>query len=411
MIFSKDSWREIFDTIKKNKLRTFLSGFTVAMGIFIFVILFGFGNGLQNSFAKYFTDDKVNTIRIWPTSTSLPYKGYTASRTIEFTNQDLVEIKENFKDQIKDIVVRNTRYFQIKYKEKSNNYQVRAVSPGHKEAEMTIIMQGRYLNEGDIANRKKHVVIGRLVAQDLFKDKNPIGQYIFGSNHSWRVVGVFQDEGGDREERTLYVPYTAMQEIQKNNDKIEQMIVVYNPEMDYAASMELERKLEDFIKKKKFISPEDNRGVYVSNTGDALENSKNFDWLLQIVVSFIGIGTLIAGIIGISNIMVFVVKERTKEIGIRKAIGATPKSIIAMILHESIFITTISGYIGLIFAMIVLKLIGNNLEAKYFISNPYIDTGDAIWATIILIFFGALAGYLPARKAAKIKPIIALRDK
>jgi putative ABC transport system permease protein len=411
MIFSKDSWREIFDTIKKNKLRTFLSGFTVAMGIFIFIILFGFGNGLQNSFAKYFTDDKVNTIRIYPSSTSLPYKGYAANRRIEFTNQDLVEIKEHFKSKVKDIVVRNTNFFQIKYKEKSNNYQVRAVSPGHKEAEMTVIMQGRYLNEGDVTNRKKHAVIGRLVAQDLFNDKNPIGQYIFGSNHSWRVIGVFQDEGGDREERTLYVPYTAMQEIQKNNDKIEQMIVIYNPEMDYAESIILEKKIENFIKKKKFISPEDNRGVYISNTGERLENSKNFEWLLQIVVSFIGIGTLIAGIIGISNIMVFVVKERTKEIGIRKAIGATPKSIIAMILHESIFITTISGYTGLIFAMITLKLIGNSLEEKYFISNPYIETGDAIWATVILIFFGALAGYLPAKKAAKIKPITALRDK
>jgi putative ABC transport system permease protein len=411
MIFSKDSWREIFDTIKKNKLRTFLSGFTVAMGIFIFIILFGFGNGLQNSFAKYFTDDKVNTIRIYPSSTSLPYKGYAANRKIEFTNQDLVEIKEHFKSKVKDIVVRNTNFFQIKYKEKSNNYQVRAVSPGHKEAEMTIIMQGRYLNEGDVTNRKKHAVIGRLVAQDLFNDKNPIGQYIFGSNHSWRVIGMFQDEGGDREERTLYVPYTAMQEIQKNNDKIEQMIVIYNPEMDYAESIILEKKIEKFIKKKKFISPEDNRGVYISNTGERLENSKNFEWLLQIVVSFIGIGTLIAGIIGISNIMVFVVKERTKEIGIRKAIGATPKSIIAMILHESIFITTISGYTGLIFAMITLKLIGNSLEEKYFISNPYIETGDAIWSTVILIFFGALAGYLPARKAAKIKPITALRDK
>lgn len=411
MIFSKDSWREIFDTIKKNKLRTFLSGFTVAMGIFIFIILFGFGNGLQNSFAKYFTDDKVNTIRIYPSSTSLPYKGYAANRRIEFTNQDLVEIKEHFKSKVKDIVVRNTNFFQIKYKEKSNNYQVRAVSPGHKEAEMTIIMQGRYLNEGDVTNRKKHAVIGRLVAQDLFNDKNPIGQYIFGSNNSWRVIGVFQDEGGDREERTLYVPYTAMQEIQKNNDKIEQMIVIYNPEMDYAESIILEKKIENFIKKKKFISPEDNRGVYISNTGERLENSKNFEWLLQIVVSFIGIGTLIAGIIGISNIMVFVVKERTKEIGIRKAIGATPKSIIAMILHESIFITTISGYTGLIFAMITLKLIGNSLEEKYFISNPYIETGDAIWATVILIFFGALAGYLPAKKAAKIKPITALRDK
>ena len=411
MIFSKDSWREIFDTIKKNKLRTFLSGFTVAMGIFIFIILFGFGNGLQNSFAKYFTDDQVNTIRISPSSTSLPYRGYALNRTIEFTNQDLIEIKENFKSQVKDIVVRNTRSFQIKYKDKSNNYQVRAVSPGHKEAEMTIIMHGRYLNERDITNRKKHAVIGRLVAQDLFKDKNPIGQYIFGSNHSWRVIGVFQDEGGDREERTLYVPYTAMQEIEKNNDKIERMIVIYNPEMDYAESILLEKKLKDFIKKKKIISPEDNRGIYIRNTGEQFEKSKDFDWILQIVVSFIGIGTLIAGIIGISNIMVFVVKERTKEIGIRKAIGATPKSIIAMILHESIFITTISGYIGLILAMITLKLIGNNLEEKYFISNPYIDTGDAIWATVILIFFGALAGYLPARKAAKIKPIIALRDK
>ena len=411
MIFSKDSWREIFDTIKKNKLRTFLSGFTVAMGIFIFIILFGFGNGLQNSFAKYFTDDKVNTIRIYPSSTSLPYKGYAANRRIEFTNQDLVEIKEHFKSQVKDIVVRNTNFFQIKYKEKSNNYQVRAVSPGHKEAEMTIIMHGRYLNEGDITNRKKYAVIGRLIAQDLFKGKNPIGQYIFGSNHSWRVVGVFQDEGGDREERTLYVPYTAMQEIEKNNDKIERMIVIYSPEIDYAESILLEKKLKDFIKKKKIISPEDNRGIYIRNTGEQFEKSKDFDWILQIVVSFIGIGTLIAGIIGISNIMVFVVKERTKEIGIRKAIGATPKSIIAMILHESIFITTISGYIGLILAMITLKLIGNNLEEKYFISNPYIDTGDAIWATVILIFFGALAGYLPARKAAKIKPIIALRDK
>jgi len=411
MIFNKDSWKEIFDTIKKNKLRTFLSGFTVAMGIFIFIILFGFGNGLQNSFAKFFTDDKVNTIRIYPSSTSLPYRGYASNRRIEFTNQDLIEIKENFKLEVEDIVVRNTRFNQIKYKEKSNNYQVRAVSPGHKEAEITIIMKGRYLNEGDMTKKKKHIVIGRLVEQDLFDGKKAIGEYIFGNGHSWRVVGVFQDEGGDREERTLYVPYTTLQEIEKKNDKIEQMIVVYNSNMTYDQSVILENKLEHYIKEKKFISPDDNRGIYISNTGEEIENSQNFASVLQMIVSFIGIGTLIAGIIGISNIMVFVVKERTKELGIRKAIGATPKSIITMILQESIFITTISGYAGLILAMIVLKLIGNNLEEKYFISNPYIDTGNALMATLILIFFGALAGYLPARKAAKIKPIIALRDK
>ena len=411
MIFNKDSWKEIFDTIKKNKLRTFLSGFTVAMGIFIFIILFGFGNGLQNSFAKFFIDDKVNTIRIYPSSTTMPYRGYESNRRIKFTNNDLKEIKEKFKSEIEDIVVRNTFSYQIKYKEKSNNYQIRAVSPGHKEAELTVVMQGRYLNQGDITNRRNHAVIGRLVAQDLFDDENPIGKYIFGSGHSWRVVGVFQDEGGDREERILYVPYTSMQKIQKNNDNINQMIVIYNTEMTYPQSVLLEKKLEAYIKNKKSISPDDNRGVYISNTGEALEESKQFASILQIIVSFIGIGTLIAGIIGISNIMVFVVKERTKEIGIRKAIGATPKSIITMILQESIFITTISGYIGLILAMIILKLIGDNLEEKYFITNPYIDSGNALWATIILIFFGALAGYLPARKAARIKPIIALRDK
>ena len=159
------------------------------------------------------------------------------------------------------------------------------------------------------------------------------------------------------------------------------------------------------------ISPDDNRGVYISNTGEQLENSNNFASVLQIVVTFIGIGTLIAGIIGISNIMVFVVKERTKELGIRKAIGATPNSIILMILQESIFITTISGYAGLITAMITLKIIGNNLQEKYFISNPYIASSDALFATLILILFGAIAGYIPARKAANIKPIIALRDK
>ena len=411
MIFSKDSWREIFDTIKKNKLRTFLSGFTVAIGIFIFIVLFGFGNGLQNSFAEFFVDDKVNTIRIYPSSTTLPYRGYESNRRIEFTNQDLIEIKENFNNEVEDIVVRNTFYNQIKYKEKSNQYQVRAVSPGHREAENTILMSGRYLHEGDIEQRKKYAVIGRLVAQDLFDGKDPIGEYIFGSDHSWRVIGVFQDEGGDREERMLYVPYTAMQEIQKNSDKINQMIVIYNAEMTYDESLLLEKKLEMYIKNKKVISPDDNRGVYISNTGEQLENSNNFASVLQIVVTFIGIGTLIAGIIGISNIMVFVVKERTKELGIRKAIGATPNSIILMILQESIFITTISGYAGLITAMITLKIIGNNLQEKYFISNPYIASSDALFATLILILFGAIAGYIPARKAAKIKPIIALRDK
>ena len=410
MIFNKDSWKEIFDTIKKNKLRTFLSGFTVALGILIFVILFGLGNGLQTSFSMFFTDDQVNTIRVYPSTTTIPYRGYESNRRIKFTNDDVKKIRENFKEKIENIVIRNSYYAQFAYKQQSNNYQVRAVSPGHKEAEKTIIMKGRYLHEGDISNKTKHVVIGRLVEEDLFKGENALGKYIYENGNSWRVIGVFQDEGGDREERNLYVPYSTEQRL-RNNDEIDQMIVIYDKNMSYDQSLALEKELDTYIKKIKIISPKDNRGIYISNTGEEQENSRKFASVLQIIISFIGIGTLVAGVIGISNIMVFVVKERTKEIGIRKAIGASPKSIIGMILQESIFITMISGYAGLILAIFILNSIGDNLMQKYFISSPYIETTNAVWATIILIFFGALAGYLPARKAAKIKPIIALRDK
>ena len=409
MVFSKDSWKEIFDTIKKNKLRTFLSGFTVALGILIFIILFGLGNGLQSSFSMFFTDDQVNTIRIYPSTTTIPYRGYESNRQIKFTNEDVKKIKENFKVKIEDIVIRNSYYTMFSYKQQANTYQVRAVSPGHKSAEKTIIMKGRYLHEGDILNKTKHVVIGRLVEEDLFKKENGLGKYIHEGGKSWKVVGVFQDEGGDREERNLYVPYTTRQKL-RNNDEVEQMIVIYDKDMSYDQSLVLERELDAYIKNLKIISPKDNRGIYLSNTGEEQENSRQFASVLQIIISFIGIGTLLAGVIGISNIMVFVVKERTKEIGIRKAIGATPASIIAMILQESIFITMISGYFGLVSAILILNSIGDSLMEKYFISSPYIETSNAIWATIILIFFGALAGYLPARKAAKIKPIVALQD-
>ena len=218
MIFNKDSWKEIFDTIKKNKLRTFLSGFTVALGILIFIILFGLGNGLQSSFSMFFTDDQVNTIRVYPSTTTIPYRGYESKRQIKFTNDDVKKIKENFKGKIEDIVIRNTFYTQFSYKQQANGYQVRAVSPGHKEAEKTIIMKGRYLHEGDILNKTKHIVIGRLVEEDLFQKENALGKYIHENGNSWRVVGVFQDEGGDREERNLYVPYTTEQRM-TNNDR------------------------------------------------------------------------------------------------------------------------------------------------------------------------------------------------
>jgi len=409
-MFSRDSWQEIFETIRKNKLRTALSGFTVALGIFIFVILSGFGNGLQNTFKEFFVDDATNVLRIFPGRTSKPYKGFKAKRRIELENSDIEAIKINFPLFLEYITPRISRGASVKYNNKSDNYTTRAVAPSHQAAEKTIIMKGRFINEADIKNKTKYAVIGRKVATDLFGNEDPMGKYLDMGKIAFKVIGVFQDAGGDNEESFIYIPYTTRQLIEKANDKVDQIIIAYKPSIGHSGAISLEKKLRLFLKKKKSIDPTDQSGIFIRNVADELKRNEDFAGVLEAIVIFVAIGTLIAGIIGISNIMVFVVKERTKELGIRKALGASPKSVIAMILQESVFITLISGYFGLASGMVLLKNIGIALEEDYFIKNPYVDLSTAMISTFILIVFGAIAGYIPAKRAARIKPIIALRD-
>src|SRR5690606_21324719 len=214
-MFSRDNWKEIFETIQKNKLRTFLSGFTVSLGILIFVVLFGMGNGLINTFNEFFGDDATNVLYVFPGRTTIPYKGYKSNRVIEFDNSDLKDIEKNLALFVEYTTPRITRSGLVKYKNESNNYTTRAVGPAHQYAEKTIIMKGRYLNKEDIKNRTKYVVIGRLVEQDLFGTENAIGKYIDVAGSAFMVIGVFQDEGGDNEERLIYMPYTTRQLIEK----------------------------------------------------------------------------------------------------------------------------------------------------------------------------------------------------
>ncbi len=409
-MFSRDTWKEIFETIQKNKLRTFLTGFTVALGIFIFVALFGMGNGLNNTFQKFFGDDATNVLFVFPGRTTIPYKGYKANRRIEFENEDLADIEKNFTMFLEYISPRITRGALVKYKEESDNYSTRAVAPAHLFAEKTIIMKGRYINEMDIAQRTKYAVIGRLVEQDLFKGENSIGKFIDVGGSAFKVIGVFQDDGGDNEERRIYIPYTTRQLIEKDTDKVDQIILGFKPEIGYAGAMAFEKSIDKYIRDKKFISPKDPNGLFIRNVADNLKQNQQFAGVLQLIVSGIAFAVIISGIIGISNIMLFVVKERTKEIGIRKALGATPKNVTSTILLESIFITTISGFFGMLIGVALLRTLGNALEEDYFITNPYINTGTAIFATVLLVICGTIAGYIPARRAAKIKPIVALRD-
>lgn len=409
-MFNRDTWQEIFLTIRKNKLRTVLSGFTVSLGILIFVGLVGMTNGLQNTFEYFFSQDATNVLYIFPGKTSKPYKGYKSLRQIEFDNDDLEDIKENFPMFIDYVSPRIFRSALVKYKEESNNYTTVGVDWGQQFAEKTIMMKGRYINQEDVKNRTKNIVIGRLVEQDLFGSMNAMGKFIDVGGSVFKVVGVFQDDGGDNEERQLYMAYTTRQLIEKNTDKINQIVIAFKEELGYTGAMALERNLERYLKDKKFIHPDDSNGFFVRNVAEQLKQNQDFAGVLAIIAALVAVGTIIAGIIGISNIMVYVVKERTKEIGIRKAIGATPRTVISTILLESIFITTISGFLGMILGMSLLSTLGDKLMDDYFILNPGIGTGMAVFATLILILFGSIAGYIPAKRAARIKPIVALRD-
>ena len=408
-MFDRDRWVEIFETIQKNKLRTVLSGFTVALGIFIFVILFGLGNGLKNTFQQFFLDDAENVLFVRPSRTSLPYGGYKSGRRIEFDNSDIAGVEENFSYYIEYISPRIFSRVTATYKTESDNYNNISVGPDHQYIEKTVMMYGRYINQQDLINKEKYVVIGRLVALDLFGKQDGVGNYIDLNGFAYKVIGVFQDSGGDNIERTIYTPYTTHQLINKSTDEIGMFAVTFRKELGHAGSIVLENELRKYLKEKKVISPRDPRGIWINNLADQLKQNQQFAGVLQTIVSVVGIGTLIAGIIGISNIMVFVIKERTKELGIRKALGASPRSVITMVLQESILITTFSGYVGLFLGILTLSGLGEKL-IDYFITDPYINLNTAIFATIVLIICGGIAGYIPAKRAASIKPIVALRD-
>jgi putative ABC transport system permease protein len=410
-MFSRDTWFEIFSTVRKNKLRTFLSGFTVALGIFIFIVLFGFGNGLKNQFKEFFLDDATNVLTIFPSKTSKPYKGFKTNRQIEFKNDDIIDLEKNFKFFLENISPRITRYAQSSFKLESNNYRTVGVSPSYIYFEKHVLMKGRYINNDDVTSKKKYAVIGRLVAQDLFgTDVDPLGKYINIDSSNFKIIGIFKDSGGDNEERVIVMPYTTRQLLEKSNDKINQILVSFRPELGYIGAVAFEDKIRNFFEVKKSIDPSDPRGIFIRNVAKDLKNNQTFSSVLQYIVTFVGLGTLLAGIIGISNIMVFVVKERTKELGVRKALGASPNAIVGTILLESIFITTLFGYIGMIFGVVLLNNMGSSLAEDYFIKNPYVDSYTAIFSTIILIIFGAIAGYIPAKRASKISPIEAMRD-
>ena len=413
-MFDIERWQEIFETLRKNKLRTFLTGLSVASGIFILVILLGFSKGIENGVTSQFQQDATNLITVWTGLTTKEYKGLNPGRYVQMKNSNYATISNKYKDYIEyETALYGLWGGTVTYNNETGNYQIRGVMPDHQFIENADISSGRFVNQSDFEESRKVAVIGNKMKRDLFKDEDPIDKNIkvFGMN--FKVIGVFFDPGGEREEQQAYIPLSTAQKVFNAGDNIRNMLFTVKMSDNFdeavALSKSISNNIETELKQMHTVAPDDTSAVRVYNT---LEEAKKIYSLIDTIKAvfwFVGIGTIIAGIVGVGNIMLIIVKERTKEIGVRKALGALPRSIVGMILQEAVFVTMFAGLFGLIAGLGLLELVGPQIQND-FIKYPQVNFNIALTTVFLLVSAGALAGFIPAYRAAKIKPIEALRD-
>ena len=407
-MFDIDRWQEIFSSIRSNVLRTVLSGFTVALGLYIFIVLFGIGKGLQNAFQEGFTRDAQNLISIFTGKTTIAYEGLQADRQVTLNNSDYNAIVDAHPEKVQYSTPRYSTNLNVKYGKESGFYQISGANDEEVKIENRQLLNGRFISPKDIDEKQNVAVIGRMVQRDLIKNGDPVGKELEINGSVFKVIGVFSDDGGDWDERMISIPISTLQQMKKGSDTVSTVYIAYDEKLNPEQALAYSDQLKKELKARKKVSPDDENAVVVRNRAEGLKDSFQFLFVITMIVGFIGLGTLLAGIIGISNIMVYIVKERTQEIGVRKAIGAKPRSIVTLIIQESIVITVISGLIGVALGVLTLKLIGNSLE-EYFIKDPSVGWLLITAAFISLVMSGLIAGFVPAYRASKIKPIEALR--
>jgi putative ABC transport system permease protein len=405
-----DSWQEILETIRKYRLRTFLTAFSVAWGILILVVLLGSGQGLSHGVEYQFRDDALNSIWVRSGQTSQPYRGLRPGRSVQFTNSDYEDIKANVQrvDHI------TSRFFirgnlKVAYKGETSSYNVRCVHPDHQYLEKTIVTEGRFINPLDIADYRKVAVIGDRVKAQLLKGRAAIGEYLKINGIPFLIVGVFTDEGSQGEMETIYLPISTAQRAFNGANRIG-MVMLTVGDAGLEESKAIAADLRERIAERHDFDPDDQRAVFISNAVEQFQRFVSLMGGIRMFIWVIGVGTLLAGVVGVSNIMMIAVKERTKEIGIRKALGATPWSIMGLVLQESVLVTAVAGYFGLVGGVAFLEVMARGIKGSDYFRNPSVNLGVALSATALLIFAGAVAGYFPARRAAGVRPVEALRD-
>lgn len=412
-MFDLDKWQEIYATISKNKLRTFLTGFSVAWGIFMLVVLLAAGKGLENGILDNLKDFPLNAVKIGAGETSMPYKGLKAGREVRFQTEDYLKMKSIPKLEYLSSVFIASGDNLVSYKNKQGNFMLLSCHPQYRYVEKTIIVEGRFINEKDLAEKRKVAVIGLHVKEALFGSETAVGKYINVKGVPFQVIGFIKDEGNEYEQRVVFLPISTSQLVFNGGKEFgEFKFTLLNTSVE--ESKALVSAMKKSIASNNNFDPEDPRATWVWNNIEKSQQIMGLFAAIKLFVWIIGIGTIIAGIVGIGNIMLIVVKERTKEIGIRKALGASPASIVQLVLQESVIITAVFGYIGLCCGVVVVELIRNFLlglgAPTPGFKDPEVEISVAISATVLLVLSGLVAGYFPARRAATIRPVVALRD-
>jgi putative ABC transport system permease protein len=408
-----DGLQEILFTLRQNKLRTVLTAFGVFWGIFMLVLLLGAGRGMQNGVWEDFGSDVLDFIIIWTGDTTVAYHGMAPGRRIQLRLADIQAVR----DQVPGIRVISAERFvengTINYERKNSSSQILGIPDEYfKVKEDVPFNLGRKTNPLDQDETRKVVVLGTAVAERLFeKGVDPVGKYVRVRDVSMKVVGIFYDKGGrgQNSERVL-MPLTTMQSMFGGGEITSNIWVRPEKGID---PFELEKKVLELLKRRHEVAPQDNRGINSFNMAMPARNVNGLFIGINVFIWFVGLGTLTAGIVGISNIMIITVKERTKEIGIRKALGATPFHIVSTLLLESTLVTGVAGYLGLVFGVGLLELVAFGLRSSgaklpYFL-NPSVDFQLAITAIVLLVAVGVLAGLMPALRAARITPTEAMK--
>ncbi|HBO05294.1 MULTISPECIES: ABC transporter permease [unclassified Bacteroides] len=414
-----DLWQEIYGTIKRNKLRTFLTGFAVAWGIFMLIVLLGAGNGIIHAFEQNASERALNSIRLGGGWTTKSYEGLKEGRRIQMDNKDLTATEKYFPD---NIITAGATLRQgdvnISFGQEYINISLMGVHPNYVQSEAIKTATGRFINQNDIKERRKVIILHKKSAEILFKKSHtePIGKFVNVGGVAYRVAGLYEDQGD--QSSVAFVPFSTLQTIYNKGDKLNNIIFTTKNLTSEEANEAFEKEYRKVIASNHRFDPEDESAIWIWNRFTQYIQTQNVAGLLRTAIWVIGIFTLLSGIVGVSNIMLITVKERTREFGIRKALGAKPLSILWLIIVESVTITTFFGYIGMVAGIGVTEWMnsafGNQtadagmFQARMF-SDPTVDIGIAIQATLTLIVAGTLAGFFPAKKAVSISPIEALR--